>query len=236
MTRRKGIAALLGGGAVLGLLYWLMPAFRSGLDEAVATLASADIPRMREYLLSFGIWAPAISALLMLFQAVAFPLPAFVITFANGFLFGAFWGTLLSWSAAMGGAALCYFIARALGRPAVERLVGGRSLALADRFFHRYGRHAILIARLLPIVSFDVVSYAAGITSLGFWEFMIATGIGQLPATVVYSVLGENMTNTARFGLWVLGSVVALLVLGVAIKSGFEKRLTSKEADSKGQA
>ncbi len=236
MTRRKGIAALLAGGAILGLLYGLMPGFRSSMDEAVATLASADILRMREYLLSFGIWAPVVSTLLMLFQAVAFPLPAFVITFANGFLFGAFWGTILSWSGAMGGAALCYFIARALGRPAVERLVGERSLAFVDRFFQRYGRYAVLIARLLPIVSFDVVSYAAGMTSLGFWEFMIATGIGQLPATVVYSVLGENMSNTARFGLWVLGSVVALLVLGVAIKTGFEKRLTPKETASKGQA
>lgn len=229
MSRRIGIAALLGGGVIFGLLYWLLPGFRSGLEEAVGTLASADIPRMREYLLSFGIWAPLISAVLMVFQSVAAPLPAFVITFANGFLFGAFWGTLLSWSSAMVGAALCYYIARALGRPVAERLVGARNLARADRFFNRYGRYAVLITRLVPIISFDAVSYAAGVTSIGFWEFMVATGIGQLPATVVYSVLGENMTNTARFGLWVFGAVVALLVLALAVKAGLERRLASNE-------
>jgi uncharacterized membrane protein YdjX (TVP38/TMEM64 family) len=32
----------------------------------------------------------------MVLQAVAAPLPAFVITFANGLAFGAFWGGLLS--------------------------------------------------------------------------------------------------------------------------------------------
>jgi len=163
----------------------------------------------------------------MVLQSIAAPLPAFVITFANGLLFGAFWGAVLSWSSAMVGAAVCYFIAKALGRPVVERIVGARSLKVADGFFDRYGRYAVLIARLVPVISFDLVSYAAGITSIGFVEFMIATGIGQLPATVVYSVLGENMASSASFGLIAFGAVAALLVLALAVKTGLERRLTS---------
>jgi len=233
LTTRKGQAALIAGlVALFGLAYWLWGDFRSGVEEASGILARGDIPRMKAYLLSFGIWAPLVSATLMVFQSVAAPLPAFVITFANGLLFGAFWGTLLSWSSAMVGAAICYFIARALGRPVVERIVGGRSLALADRFFDRYGQYAVLIARLIPIVSFDVVSYAAGVTSVGFVAFMVATGIGQLPATVVYSVLGENLTNTARYGLWVFGAVAALLVLGLVVKTAYERRLAPEEVAS----
>lgn len=227
--RRAQAALVLGLGVAVGLLYWLWPGFRSALQESATILASADIPRLKEYLLSFGVWAPVVSGSLMVLQSVAAPLPAFVITFANGLLFGAFWGAVLSWSSAMVGAAVCYSIAKVLGRPVVERLVGVRSLGVADRFFQRYGRHAILIARLIPVISFDVVSYAAGVTSIGFMEFLVATGVGQLPATVVYSILGENMTNTARFGLWVLGSVVALLVLGLAVKASFERRLAPEK-------
>lgn len=120
----------------------------------------------------------------MVFQAVIAPLPAFVLTFTNGLLFGWGWGTLLSWSSAMLGAALCFWIARVLGRPVVERLVGGsKALAVSDLFFARYGNRAILIARLLPFVSFDLISYGAGLTPVSFWRFLVATGIGQLPAT-----------------------------------------------------
>lgn len=214
---------------ILGLLYLVVPSFKEGVNEAVRLLASGDIVRLKEYLLSFGVWAPVVSGLLMVLQSIAAPLPAFVITFANGLLFGAFWGALLSWSSAMVGAIICYYIARSLGRPVVERIVGKRSLAMADRFFERYGRYAVLIARLIPVVSFDVVSYAAGVTSIGPVEFLVATGIGQAPATVLYSILGQNI-GSAELGLWIFGAVISLLVLGWAVKSRVEKRLSPKEA------
>ena len=70
------------------------------------------------------------------------------------------------------GAALCFFIARYFGRPAVVKLASESALAVSDRFFERYGKHAVLIARLVPIISFDVISYGAGLTGmrfLGFW-------------------------------------------------------------------
>jgi len=214
---------------ILGLLYLVVPSFKEGLNEAVRLLASGDIVRLKEYLLSFGVWAPVVSGLLMVLQSIVAPLPAFVITFANGLLFGALWGAVLSWSSAMVGAIICYYIARSLGRPVVERIVGKRSLAMADRFFERYGRYAVLIARLIPVVSFDVVSYAAGVTSIGPVEFLIATGIGQAPATVLYSILGQNI-GSAELGLWIFGAVVSLLVFGWAVKSRVEKRLSLKEA------
>ena len=62
----------------------------------------------------------------------------------------------------MVGAVVCYYISRLFSRSVVEKLAGQGSLALTDRFFNRYDKHAILIARLIPVISFDVVSYAAG--------------------------------------------------------------------------
>ena len=47
-------------------------------------------------------------------------------------------------------------------------------------------------------MSFDLVSYAAGLTSMGFWGFFWATGLGQLPATLVYSYVGGNAPPAAR--------------------------------------
>lgn len=225
--RLRRLAVPLGVGAFLIALYLTLPPFRVLVQRVILLLARADIREVKEYLRGFGPWAAVVSGLLMVFQSVAAPLPAFVITFANGLLFGAWWGTLLSWSSAMAGATVCFAISRLLGRPVVEKLVGGKSLELSDRFFQRYGRHAVLLARLIPVISFDVVSYAAGLTSMGVGEFLLATGVGQLPATIVYSVLGQEMTHSARIGLWAVVGVLGLLVLALALKSYFEGRMSA---------
>lgn len=131
----------------------------------------------------------------------------------------------------MAGAAVCYFIAHVLGRDAVERLASRTALASVDVFFERYGKHAILICRLLPFVSFDLVSYAAGLTGMGFWGFFVATGVGQLPATLVYSYVGGMMTGGLKYfvtGLMILFAIAALVALLKKVyndrhKSGCEK-------------
>ncbi len=67
-----------------------------------------------------------------------------------------------------------------LGRDVAEKLTSKTGLEQIDTFFERYGKNTILICRLLPFVSFDIVSYAAGLTSMSFVSFFVATGIGQL--------------------------------------------------------
>lgn len=228
--RWRNLALLAAAAALLAVTYWAWGGFRSELRHILEIVGSGNIQELRDYLRSFGVWAPIVSALIMVLQSVLFPLPAFIVTVANGLLFGAFWGTLLSWSSAMLGAGVCYGIARVLGRPTVERLASKKALAAADRFFERYGNRSVLIARLIPVVSFDIVSYMAGATSVSFLGFMVATGIGQLPATILYSILGQNLPKMANLGLYAFGGVAALLVLGLTVKKAFDKRLKRQEA------
>lgn len=201
---------------ILGCIYFFIPFVKININQAFFILSNVDVGMARDYILSFGIWAPIVSFLLMVFQSVFAPLPAFIITFANAGLFGWVYGAILSWSSAMAGAALCFFIARYLGRATIERFTSYKALNSIDSFFKHYGKYAVLIARLLPFISFDVVSYAAGLTSMGFWPFFIATGIGQLPATIVYSYIGGMLTGGVRtivFGLLILFALSTLLVL-----------------------
>ncbi|MEN6326491.1 MAG: TVP38/TMEM64 family protein [Syntrophomonas sp.] len=201
-------------------MYFLFPSVRTAINHATGILSKVNVDAVREYILSFGIWAPIVSFFLMVFQSVAAPLPAFVITFANAGLFGWIKGAALSWSSAMVGAVVCYGIARLYGRGVVEKLTTRRALKEVDVFFERYGKWAVLIARLLPFVSFDIVSYAAGLTAMGFWEFFWATGIGQLPATLIYSYVGDMLVGSVRtvvFGLLILFSLTVLIYLGKQI-------------------
>ena len=82
--------------ALFGLLYLLSAGFRSEVNQALGILGRGDIAGLRDYILSFGLWAPIASCFLMVLQALVAPVPSFLITFANGLAFGVFWGWLLS--------------------------------------------------------------------------------------------------------------------------------------------
>ena len=198
---------------LLGLVYLVYEPFRNETDRAIGVLASGNIEAVRDYILSYGAWAPVISAVLMVLQALLAFLPAFVLAFANGLAFGAFWGGLLSLASAALAAAISFGIAHALGRAPMEAMLGKRSLGAADRWFTRYGVYAVLVARIVPVVSFDVISYAAGLTRMSFLRFLLATVVGMAPATFVYSFLGERAPQYINVLLIVFGIVVAAGVI-----------------------
>ncbi len=215
---RIRLALALGAAAAFGLTYLLSTEFRSEANQAAEILYRGDISGLRDYILSFGAWAPVVSALLMIFQALVAPLPAFVLTFANGLAFGTFWGGMLSLGSATLAAAISFWLARALGRGPVEALVGKAGLESADRWFARWGVYAVLIARLVPILSFDVISFAAGLTRMGFWGFLIATAVGAAPATFVYSYLGGRAPQYVQVLLVAFGIVIAGAVVAAAVR------------------
>jgi uncharacterized membrane protein YdjX (TVP38/TMEM64 family) len=201
---------------LLAGIYLFVPQVNLVVKEVVGLFGKGDVEVIKDYILSFGIWAPIISFLLMIFQSVAAPLPAFLITFANAGLFGWVKGAILSWSSAMAGAVLCFYISKTYGRTTAEKLTSKFALEEIDSFFDKYGRNAVLIARLLPFISFDIVSYGAGLTSMSLWSFFWATGLGQLPATIIYSYAGEKLTGGAKTfvtGLLILFGVSAFAFL-----------------------
>ena len=220
---------VLGALALLCLLYFAVPPVHAYVDRAAAVLGSANVDAVVEYIRSYGPYAMVISFALMVFSSVVAPLPAFLITFSNAAIFGWWQGAILSWSSAMAGAALCFFIARALGRDTVEKFAGRGALASVEDYFVRYGSRTILICRLLPFVSFDAVSYFAGLTPVTFVSFFIATGIGQLPATVVYSYVGGMLTGGVKYFVTALLCIFALSILVMIVKNIYTERHGKKE-------
>ena len=210
--------------AVFIIAYFAAPKFNSQINGIVMLFSSMSVDMVIGYIRSYGVYAAVISFFLMVFQSMAAPLPAFLITFANAAIFGWWQGAILSWSSAMVGAAVCFFIARILGRDAVEKLTGKGALETIDVFFERYGKNTILICRLLPFVSFDFVSYAAGLTSMNFWGFFIATGIGQLPATIVYSYVGGMLTGGTKIFVTALLILFAISALALLIKKVYNDK------------
>lgn len=233
-TQEKGSAKnlkwyVLGALVLLCLLYFAVPAVNAYVNGAAAVLGSANVDAVIAYIRSFGAYAMAVSFALMVFSSVVAPLPAFLITFSNAAIFGWWQGAILSWSSAMAGAGLCFFIARALGRDTVEKFAGRGALAGVERYFTKYGSRTILVCRLLPFVSFDAVSYFAGLTPIKFLPFFLATGVGQLPATVVYSYVGGMLTGGVRYFVTALLCIFALSILVMIVKNIYTERQAQKE-------
>ncbi|WP_418566394.1 TVP38/TMEM64 family protein [Peptacetobacter sp.] len=214
MIKNKRTLMKIGVIVLVLMIYFFVTPIKVMINQMIFYLSSLDIDSLKQYILSYGALAPIISFILMIVQSVAAPLPAFLITFVNAALFGWVWGAVLSWSSAMAGAALCFFIAKFLGRDVVEKLTSKYAIDSIDKFFDKYGKYTILVCRLLPFISFDIVSYAAGLTSMEFLPFFIATGIGQLPATIVYSYVGGMLTGGTK--LFVTGLLI-LFALTIVI-------------------
>lgn len=213
------------------LSYFFIPTVKNGFNAIFKMFSSGDFTVVRKFVESYGAYAALVSFALMILQSVAAPLPAFLITFANANLFGWWKGAILSWTSAMVGAVICFYIARILGRDVVEKLTSKTGLKQIDNFFEKHGKLSILIARLLPFISFDIVSYAAGLTPINLKSFLWATGLGQLPATIVYSYVGGMLTGGAQKLVTGLLLLFALSALAILIRQIYTERQKAKSED-----
>jgi len=119
-------------------------------------------------------------------------LPSAMISVVGGILFGPVKGLLLSVVGFYLSGTIAYWISRFLGRSFVEKLLGKRALAL-DNNLETSGFKILLLLRLPPVLPYDPLSYACGLTKIKYWDFILASVIGILPETTCYSFLGRNM-------------------------------------------
>ena len=147
-----------------------------------------------ELIRSWGMWGVALSIALMVLHSFV-PVPAELLACANGMVYGAYWGTLITWVGAMLGASVAFALARRFGRPLVERLVHRRNWQELDQWTESHGWMPLLISRFVPVIAFNLINYAAGLTRVGWWQFIWTTGIGILPLTVAMVVFGDNFSS-----------------------------------------
>jgi uncharacterized membrane protein YdjX (TVP38/TMEM64 family) len=151
--------------------------------------------------------------------------PGLPLTLGAGFLYGAIIGTLVVSPASVAGATLAFLIARYLARDWVTRRIKKYPQAAAmDRAIEKNGFKAVVLLRLQPVLPFNILNYALGLTSIRLRDYMLASWIGMFPATVLYVYLGSVMNDISdllrgrpnsgiagRLLLW--GGLAAIVVL-----------------------
>lgn len=215
------LPAILLGIVFFGIL-WGSPGIRAELGLVWDLLLAGDPEPLRVWLRQFGILAPLVSGLLQVATSLIPFLPSFLVAIANAMLYGALIGGLLTFITALIAAAACFGLARVVGRPSVERIVSSRSLARVDGFMERRGVLAVFLARLIPFINPDVVSYAAGVTRIRWMAFLAAIAAGSAPATAFYSIVGAAALDST---LWVVGVVAASTFIPIAVIWIFRDRI-----------
>lgn len=156
---------------------------------------------IEKWLSDAGHWAPPVYIIVMALAVVISPIPSLPLDIAAGSFFGAFYGTIYSVIGAAGGAIISFMIARFLGRELIERFLTGH-INFCNKCSDKLLTKIVFLSRLLPFLSFDLISYGAGLTIMSLKKFSIATFFGMIPLTFVYNYFGSVL---------VIGKGIALI-------------------------
>jgi uncharacterized membrane protein YdjX (TVP38/TMEM64 family) len=216
MRLRTGILAVFGvlGLAALGM-WWFAPSI---LTDAARLM---DRESLDALVARAGLWGPLLIIGLMTVAVVASPIPSAPVALAAGAAYGHFWGTVQVVIGAELGALIAFLLARVLGHDVLRR-VFGTSVDAGLLGSQNALTWTVFASRLMPFVSFDIISYAAGLSRLHAWRFALATLAGIIPTSFVLAHFGGaavsgdlGQTTWAVLGL---GLITGLPLLWIATR------------------
>ncbi len=182
--------------AILGLLALVVAALLIWRRPLLSLFA--DTARVQEFVTRFGYWAPLATILLHVAQVLLAPIPGQVIDAANGYLFGAAWGTFYSLVGVIAGSSLAMALARRFGRPWAERLITRETLERLDGYSQQRGALFFFLIFLFPFLPDDVACFLAGLTPLPLPELVVLAAVGRLPGIFTANLVGANAAGLTR--------------------------------------
>ncbi|NIL63587.1 TVP38/TMEM64 family protein [Salinispora arenicola] len=187
----------------------------AGTATLLATQGAPEVDTLRDRVAATGPWAPLLFTVGYALGTVLL-VPGVLLTAAAGALFGVVGGSVVVLVGATVGAVASFLLGRLLGRPAVERLVGGR-LQRLDRFLARRGLVAVIGLRLVPLVPFALLNYGSGVTAVRLRDYALGSAIGMIPGIVAYTAVGGSLTDpTSPQFLLAVAGLAALTLTGAA--------------------
>jgi uncharacterized membrane protein YdjX (TVP38/TMEM64 family) len=150
------------------------------------------------YVQNLGFAGSLIYALAYVAGTVLF-FPGTVLTAGSGFLYGPVWGTVLVSPASVAGATIAFLLSRSFARDWVAAKVQNYPrFAAIDRAVGKRSFKTVLLLRLNPInLPFAVLNYALGLTSIRLRDYVFASWLGMLPATILYVYAGSVVRDFA---------------------------------------
>jgi uncharacterized membrane protein YdjX (TVP38/TMEM64 family) len=232
---RGWLVAILAVVGTFALVCLLSLGIRSDLGELAALVGALDAAAIKDWILSFGAWAPFAYFLIVVGQVIANPIPAGPVTLAGALLFGVPTGLALSIAGSVVGSALVFVAVRRWGEPLVTRLVGKET-------FYKYSSKLnpkgwwLFVVLLLPFMPDDAVCAVAGLSAVTFRRFLVMMVVGRLPGATLTALLASDIVTGSAAAWITVGLVVAVVMaLGFAHRERLEgwvlRRAEAEEED-----
>lgn len=189
-----------------------------------------NIQNLRTLIAQYGVLAPLAFIIIYIVATILF-LPGSILTIVGGLIFGAFWGSIYNLIGAVIGATSAFLIARYIASDWVEHKAHDK-LKLLLRGVANEGWRFVAVLRLVPLIPFNILNYAFGLTRIGVIPYTLASGIFMLPGTIAYTYLGSLgvafINGNAREIITKVSIAIGLLVL-VGSMPYFVKRFRNKK-------
>lgn len=167
----------------LAVCYWL-------LNPQVNILTPEGF---RQTVKNLGLLGPFVYIGILALSVVISPIPSAPLAVIAGTIWGTFMAGVYSVIGGFIGGLIAYFLERTLGRSAIKALTG-QIIYFSKNKGENYLNWLIFITRILPIFSFDLISYAAGIAGFSFPKYAIATFLGMIPSTFLLTYVGRALS------------------------------------------
>jgi uncharacterized membrane protein YdjX (TVP38/TMEM64 family) len=147
-----------------------------------------------------GVWGPLGYIALYAVGTLAL-LPSTPLNISGGLLFGPGWGIVWTSVGAVVAAAIAFLFSRTVGRPTMEKRLAGRWQTM-DAEIHRGGLFYMFAIRLIPVMPYGIVNFAAGLTSIRFRDFLIGTILGTVPSVLPFVLVGSSSFKALTTGIY----------------------------------
>lgn len=187
------------------------------LRELLGADGQTQITRVRQYILSFGPFAPVVYTLVVVIEVVVAPLPGLVLYAPGGIIFGTWLGGGLSLLGNVIGAGIACGVTRSIGDSWLSRFFEREQLESLQQKLQSKGPWLIFLLRLNPLTSSDIVSYAAGFTRIPVSRVLVATGCGLAPLCFLQAWLAGSLLQNYPDLFYPLVAVMVIYTLCVVI-------------------
>jgi uncharacterized membrane protein YdjX (TVP38/TMEM64 family) len=200
---------------ILVVLIIVVMALATGyfLFHGTNSFSRRGVRQMRVYIQSFGIFSPVAVGILIVLSTVIppLPLPVPLVELAAGVAFGFINGSIVVWVSQIVSSVLAFYIAKLFRKKIVGlSIIKDKRWIFYKSYLEKKGAFAIFLIRFAMAAPFNIVSYLAGLTQMKIESFIVATALGTIPESLLYTFIGSQI-RTLHIKLVYLSLLVAVI-------------------------
>jgi len=195
-----------------------------------------DAEPFRNWVEGFGVFGPIIFIAVMAASVLFAPIPNVPVFAAAGLAWGPVLGTVYSMIGLLIGSSMAFFMARKLGRRWLPRLIGKRNAERMDGLADSMGGRVLFLARMLPVINFDWLSFFAGVTSISYRTFFVASALGMIVPTTAAVVAGDGLGRDLRITAAAIGAWLGTVALTAAFYWWRRRRYLARKREEAARA